>query len=72
MNPTDPAFPADDMSCSGKITHCTGMDLRTYIATAAMQGMLHGCEDPDREFIANVAVNCADALIKKLKETGGS
>ena len=71
MNPTDPAFPLMHVSDSVSRLVGTGMDLRTYMATACLQGFLATTpsdECPKLSDLADDAVRLADALIERLNE----
>lgn len=65
-NPYDYAFPRANAGASQP-----GINIRTYIATQAMAGILHGDDlswgaSTTQEAIAKAAVNMADALIRRL------
>lgn len=63
MDGHDAAFPV----IGGNSLYAKGMDLRTYIATAAMQGCLAGdrwVNNPS--LLAHHSVACADALLAEL------
>lgn len=70
MNPKAPAFP---VAVEDPADVEYGMNLRTYIATACLQGMLsrsfggEGNEPPD-DVLATWAVGQADALIAELNK----
>ncbi len=70
MDPTDPAFPLMHVSDSVSRLVGTGMDLRTYMATAfvAAQIAYDGCglSLVNQAAVANTAVEQADALIERL------
>ena len=84
MKPTDPAFSqsfaADSdghmYTAAEKSLENSGMDIRTYLAGQAMQGLLsanpeilHGnIELPIPSNVAGYAVKCADALIEELNK----
>jgi len=72
-----PAFPLGDFEWNKANAHNNGMTLRTYIATAAMQGLLadhkdHSDEVADGETCpqttARLSVEHADALIAELSK----
>jgi hypothetical protein len=70
MNKTDLAFPYDDFTQNHK-----GLTKREYIATMAMQGLLHNFNENgmygnhiDYPMVHKQAVYCADELLKKLSE----
>ncbi len=65
----EPAFPYAERNDDGShFRSHTGMSLRAYIATAAMQGLLaSGPHDCDQHGIAHDAILHADALIAALK-----
>lgn len=59
-----PAFPA-----ANNDHYEEGMDLRTYVATAALQGILSQLQGPRSvKLLAEDAVACADALLSELRE----
>lgn len=71
-----PAFPMPAFYHEGGAVQIPNdeMDIRTYIATAAMQGMLSACNGVDstsqsQEWIAKISVTQADALIAELQKT---
>ncbi len=72
MNPTDPAFPVPKEFNCDWIT--TGMDLRTYMATAFLAADIAHCgtdpRDPSNELAesADMAVKQAEALIERLNQ----
>ena len=82
-----PAFPTLDHTESGfPWSDHDGMSLRAFAAVHAMEGLLAGWQPGDmagirsklkpgqdsRDFVANAAVEYADALIARLKQGGSS
>lgn len=45
-----------------------GLSKREYFAGLAMQSLVLDYEDPDPQFIAKKAVECADALLEELEK----
>lgn len=66
---TEPqAFPSNPMFADGHMGYEYGMSLRDWYAGLAMQGLIVGTEEPSHHFIAVVAFQMADAMMK-LRET---
>lgn len=74
MNPKmmEPAFPMIHIHNGqhGEVSQSSenGMTIRTYIATAALQGLLAKYGYEDLEGVAERAIKHADALLAKLGE----
>lgn len=69
-----PAFPNSYIEENGVNVSRDGIDVRTYIATKALLGILASCAGegvalPNRNDAAELAVEYADALINKLNES---
>jgi hypothetical protein len=70
MKPEDKVFPSARVT-ELETARTEGIDLRAYIATAALQGILANIKmdsmyTPDPDCVATLAIRCADALIEKL------
>lgn len=72
MKPTESAFPYTyDFYKNGQrnVQVYTGMDIRTYLAGQAMQGILAGRKhSKDADDLAKESVQYADALIEELNK----
>lgn len=72
VDPKLPAFPAEStvipLSHNGGMTYYKGMDLRTYIATHALQGLLTRQHSASFTQKCITAVKYADGLIEALNE----
>lgn len=62
MDRDQPAFPGSHPSAP------EGMSLRDWYAGLAMQGLLHGVDEPQCRFIAVQAFAMADAMMKRREE----
>jgi hypothetical protein len=59
-----PAFPLHNHGAQTLGLHVTGMSLRDYFAAKAMQGMMVDVEQPRCNYIADIAYEMADAMMK--------
>lgn len=75
VDPKLPAFPAEStvipISHNGGFTYYTGMDLRTYISSQVLSGILsneHVSNISDPNSVIKLAVGYADRLITELNK----
>jgi len=62
------AFPSNPVFADGHTGYEYGMSLRDWYAGLAMEGLLHGVDEPQCRFIAVQAFAMADAMMKRREE----